>query len=542
MTSIESTFGKISSCLPNPSPLQNLELLKKDYVSGEVTLSYLRKKGTPGRSELLFCVIELITPWIEEGPEEETSKRLGGNSDYSVHLKRVRLPVLEAMKLYEDFRTQKSLQVPKFSHEGIDRSSWTLEVPTFGEEPAWPHLQCEPISDYFWEESPFWGFRPGGVRRHQLLPISYSHPFNALNFSERKKCREWLLNQLHFDLEFRPVHIGSCHLVLPNPIFSNLVHHFDSADRTKMHFRLAPFPGADLSSLSIIFRERRPGGMGQVHTVRPSNNVFTVCFGYEPYELGWDVICSLRGLLYNLGPSMFIRSVHINMGIVTEVRKIYVPDKELRQTEETYTSNVATSNVPIEVGKQSFPQATIEIIKDIVEYKQKSMYAWQQDWFDDVRKAKEKLRALIRPAKQRIRIVDPYLGLREFQSFALATSNTNVIIEILSSASYLKKKKKNHIKENGEEFFDHLKGLPQSGKFNNVEVRVMPGKKPEIHDRFLIVDNQVWVLGSSLNEFGLRGTVLVLLPYPDVVLFNIEKIWLDNALKLEQFVSERKKT
>jgi hypothetical protein len=43
---------------------------------------------------------------------------------------------------------------------------------------------------------------------------------------------------------------------------------------------------------------------------------------------------------------------------------------------------------------------------------------------------------------------------------------------------------------------------------NPVSVRVMSGERP-IHDRFLIVDEKVWHLGSSLNAFGTRGTMLI---------------------------------
>ncbi len=529
---------------PNSTPLQDPTQLQMDYAMGEITLVSIRKKDPDGRNDLLFCVIELLPRWIEKGPEEAFAHRLGGSSDYTLHFRRVHFPVSEALRLYQDFRQKKTIQIPQLPDE-IEKKedTWDLECPPFGEEPAWPYLQCEPVGDYFWETSPFWGFRPGGVRRHQLIPIKNSHPLNLLNASERKKCRDWLLKMLHFDLESRPIHIGSCHLVLPNPLFSNVAGHFDNADRTKMHFRLMPCPGTDLSTLSIIFRELRPGGMGQIHTVSPNNNMFTVHFGYDPYMLGWDVVCSRRGVLFSSGPSMFIRSVHINLGIVTEARKVFVPDRDLTQIEEVYTTNVATSNSPIIVEGKGFPSGTIEIIKDIVEYDQKNKYAWQQDWFENVSQAKEKIRQLIGHATRLVRIVDPYLGLREFQSFALATTNTQVKIELLSSVKYLKDKKKSHDKENGEELLNHLEALSQARKINKVDVRVMSGNKPEIHDRFLIIDDHVWVLGSSLNEFGSRGTVMVRLPYPDILLFNIEKIWNDIKTKrLEEFVSSRKES
>ena len=65
----------------------------------------------------------------------------------------------------------------------------------------------------------------------------------------------------------------------------------------------------------------------------------------------------------------------------------------------------------------------------------------------------------------------------------------------------------------------------------------MAGDSAPIHDRFLVLDNDIWLLGSSLNEFGERGTATVRLPYAPEPLENIERVWGD-ARPLEEFVTD----
>lgn len=66
---------------------------------------------------------------------------------------------------------------------------------------------------------------------------------------------------------------------------------------------------------------------------------------------------------------------------------------------------------------------------------------------------------------------------------------------------------------------------PSSRTIRLPEVRVMHGKDPPIHDRFLIVDDHVWLLGSSFNEFGARGSMMVRIGGSDRLLEDLEAIW-----------------
>lgn len=42
-------------------------------------------------------------------------------------------------------------------------------------------------------------------------------------------------------------------------------------------------------------------------------------------------------------------------------------------------------------------------------------------------------------------------------------------------------------------------------------MRLLTGKS-SLHDRFIIADDQVWLLGSSFNELGVRATTITKVP------------------------------
>lgn len=68
--------------------------------------------------------------------------------------------------------------------------------------------------------------------------------------------------------------------------------------------------------------------------------------------------------------------------------------------------------------------------------------------------------------------------------------------------------------------------------FANIECRVLTGKKAELHDRFIVADDNVWMLGCSLNEFGSRATTLIRVPkdYRKKLIDRAELWWNDNNL------------
>jgi hypothetical protein len=80
-----------------------------------------------------------------------------------------------------------------------------------------------------------------------------------------------------------------------------------------------------------------------------------------------------------------------------------------------------------------------------------------------------------------------------------------------------------------------LPRLAQVKAIQAPEVRVMRGAEyPVIHDRYLVVDHEVWHCGPSFNELGERLGVIVRLPDPLSVRRSLSAVW-GRSLSLAEF-------
>jgi hypothetical protein len=351
------------------------------------------------------------------------------------------------------------------------------------------------------------------------------------------KMKEWL----PFELTDRPLLLGSCHFILMNPLFSEVHQRLDSAKPSQLNVLLKANPKADLKTLKAIIHEIRPNGIAQSFEITPVQTLFSIDFGYEPHEVSLEIVCSQRGVLYISEPATFIHSIHIEMGLITGTKKVFVPANSLGKAPESYSIPMIKPGEGSVVGN-SLPvqSALLSVIRDLSDYKQRKDAESSQRWFNDVNDAKMAIREIIGRAVKEVLIVDPYFGVRELQSFALATTSTKAEIKILSSAAFLKEKNNGQTKESGEHLAKQFKSLASQKIPNKIEIRVMPGKKPDIHDRFLGIDGQIWLLGSSLNEFGSRGTMMVKLQHPESIQSKLQEVW-NISFQLEVFIAGRGK-
>jgi hypothetical protein len=142
-----------------------------------------------------------------------------------------------------------------------------------------------------------------------------------------------------------------------------------------------------------------------------------------------------------------------------------------------------------------------------------------QEWFrDDPERARDVLRGLLHEADSDLLVIDPYFGAKELYDFALAVGQSDIPIRILTS--YLIGKKKG-----GVPLADAQRDIERQAQIHPFEIRVMKGKKQTIHDRFFVVDEKIWHIGSSLNNFGERGTMIVALPDPAAVRGDLDQAW-----------------
>jgi hypothetical protein len=117
--------------------------------------------------------------------------------------------------------------------------------------------------------------------------------------------------------------------------------------------------------------------------------------------------------------------------------------------------------------------------------------------------ARDLLRGLLNEANSEVLVVDPYFTAHELAGFTLAVGRYDIPIRILSSAEALKEAGAKDSKiEKGDQLLAVLEQLQGHEHMNPFEIRVMPGERPTVHDRFLVIDKRIWLLRQSRRRAG----------------------------------------
>ena len=125
-------------------------------------------------------------------------------------------------------------------------------------------------------------------------------------------------------------------------------------------------------------------------------------------------------------------------------------------------------------------------------------------------------------------------------NFAFAVKNPKIPIEIITSFIGFKNC------ENSEKAVqlaqNLLNNIEKYKSYNNICSYIMLGDKPAFHDRFIIVDDNVWLSGNSLADIGKRASILVKLQNPKEILNIHEQIVQDEkkCLPLGEWLNGKK--
>jgi hypothetical protein len=419
-----------------------------------------------------------------------------------------------------------------------------VETLSYGEEPPWPNLVVG-------GDLPFLADWQGVPRVHQLVPLAAPTP-EITNLLADGRIGPWLQERLFFDLAAYPEWHGGIVLVAPNPLFRRVERRRLRADgalpeRTlvRLHLRTGVSP----NGLRLILWDERGDGIGDLSEV--SFTAPWVCVEHPcPVEMeGLAIVSQERGLLHWEAPGSYVSRVIVRTAVPVANKQVLVPATPRRSEEQYNVTEVADHEVVLEptgIGPRSADDRDIAMrLSETRRARRRRREAQQLDqkWFHgNQSEAAAFIRSLIGRAQKRVMIVDPYFAGRELIRFAHATTRPDVQIGILTSAKVLRETKDafNPALEAGEGLFAASLNFNQQQQHGALEVRVMPGDIPSIHDRFLVVDDDAWLSGNSLNEIGERAGIILRLPDPLPVVAQLEGLFAAAEL-LKQWLEDRRK-
>lgn len=248
-----------------------------------------------------------------------------------------------------------------------------------------------------------------------------------------------------------------------------------------------------------------------------------------------------RGMLEWSPFGNFLMGINIDMRIANAKRRIYVPGQD---TPDEVTTYEFTGNVVAD-GKSKNNWGRRQAWQHLKRTQGKYAKKFGQQLFHDNQQeyAKSFIRELIQQAKNRVIIIDPFFATVEFFKYVLQLPSP-VDVTIITGKETMDMKSRHSPGTIGEELRQQISEVNDKLPGYTVNIQVMTGDKSIIHDRFLVIDDQVWFSGNSLNDIGKRVSTIIRLPNPQELLDCLRKLYdaiPKRIISLDEWAERREK-
>ena len=522
-----------------------LTAIATDYKAAEVTCVFLHNKRTHANFNLL-TLIELVpneqpvSPLIGKTGKTHTEPE-SVDDDYTVFIGRaINMQVEQGLKIFENAESNYILDCGNGEHAEISLLPQAILTPEpTGEFPLLiPNKQEETLGVLL-------PVRPTGFRVWCKLDKQKSF-VNALDEKQRKKifkkAGKLTAKHLGFDFSALQQHAGHFYLFGCNPYIrfyeSSLVDY-----EKELLIKFRERKGKNLVGGKIVLRDKRGNNYGfhieaeittrfqRIPLPNFPDSLETTLFARNGYVLERHT-----GIWANFEFQTNVHSAVLNL-------KVQDGDKTHTQKIDKY-SNAGISKVG------SYDHSTARFLKDsirnneIQRLEKSNEFVFFPGSDEDKEKARHIIGRILNKASKTCIMLDPYFGASDLY-YAYLISNLSVPIRILSSAAFLR----DYVDRKTQVRVRHATNLQtEIDNFKNniphqsIECRVLKRDKSPLHDRYIVVDNDAYLFGSSLNEFGTRATTLFKVPAPELLIAKAIDWWQDDSLSvsLDAFVNTLK--
>jgi len=387
-----------------------------------------------------------------------------------------------------------------------------------------------------------------GPRMHRMVPMD-ALP-NAVTglltpTPDGTKLRAWLLDHCFTDLVANPDCAGGLVLLAANPIVRGVSEYPLRKlpdGREVVGVRLVPRDGCSLDTVRVRFSELRPDGysfmqelsldaLGEAEVVLPQ----------EAQDTALEVSCTRRGLLSFPPHTGFLRSVSFEIRPVRGTMSVEVPARRARQAGSRYEVPLADPRLTVAglTGKPAERGTAAQLALLLGTRTAPAGASTEEVVFrDDKQAAVFFVRGLVSHAMSRVLFVDPYFGPVDIRDFALSAWLGSCQISVLTSASVKWIDPPTHSATrmlHGDMMLKELEVINQVRAgygLSVVNVGIMDS--PVFHDRFLVVDDAIWLFGSSFGSLG-NGTVSMASRVRDTS--TLLQMLVDASREAEPFIS-----
>lgn len=506
---------------------------------------------------LLFASVWLLAPG-RQAPPRPAEPFLQRFDEGSIAVDRIVMSAEEAVRWYrsvpEELNTPKPLQGLRAKSDGIPLSAGRLS-----DFPSWPLLgvpmECEDIAEK--TEGSSIPFRNINIIRYARR-ISDSQVWPGFLDQERqsKDCQiafQFLERHMHVDFKAYPEYLGGLILAVPDCDVHSVRQFVDPKKdgSESLYVHVKPHLSRKIRGLTLTSMEGQEGMLTFFDSVPvPEDGMVEIKRPSSIHSSGLILTHEDRGVLMQTPMRGFLRRMNMTTELVERHVKVQAPENDRKKSPiNEYIVEKKTMASSSMLGEAPDTTDAYQRLLDakherLLNY---SARTYDQTWFaaGQRKEALGYIREKLGHARSSVLIADPYFSEKQVRQFLYAVARDEVSIKILTSGSAFNMFNSAE-GETGNDtgdasvkdgFLGELEIFRASHK-NSIDVRVANNESSLFHDRFLIVDGRVWILGSSLNSIGNRPTMIMRVPHGERILNNLIALY-DNSSPLESLIITR---
>jgi hypothetical protein len=485
---------------------EQLDDIVREYERAEVTALWLHQRGSEAHT-LLFAVIELC-------PIEQPLSPAIVSGDAAIPMRRQSL--VEGQTSL--FATRAFLGDPaeglafyrgQGGRHGLtpDRQRIELrDLAALEDEP--PEELSKLVSGGLSDTYAVLPVRGVGVRVCSRFAAGNGF-LESLTEKQRGLLRTFTISTIGIDLIRFSEHLGSVHLTMPNPVLRGWKERL-GPDQHSILFEFFERDGCTIRGGTIALTDHRDGGLGFTTNARITGPRQVVRIACDPAEVETRIYHPCGRLLEHQRAA-FLRSFSLGVRLGGAKRMITTSDEQ-KHSVQTYDSAEHSRT-----GREPAAALT-ELARVRAERRRGELNAEGEFYlFEGGPASREQARTVIRrligEATDRCLLCDPYLSAADVVDFAAFATTSRMKVRLLGAAAFLGKKSPVAGSREGERLAAQIAKTSEADKSLLLECKVLLGReKSPIHDRFLMLDERVFVIGSSLNELGSRLATIYRVP------------------------------
>lgn len=249
-------------------------------------------------------------------------------------------------------------------------------------------------------------------------------------------------------------------------------------------------------------------------------------------------------LIDAIPPISFIKGFHITTNIAST--RVSIPqEKNKKEVIQKFVSeSFNVGKAPEKETNQRDDILLIHTAQDAYDVLERSLefafFDGSKDQFEkeeNIKRAVRFVRNILSRAKQKCMVADPYFNFKSLSQFIFSMPQSQVLVRVLGSKEHLNTDFEDpEIAANKQEEIEKIRnGISSYTKAYpsfDVQFKLLKGKKSPLHDRYIIVDDDVWMLGTSFNEIGVRASSIIKLPKASAqrISAKLESWWTENQI------------